>query len=93
MAISFRYRVDARPVGPVRLTLGAGSVDVTSIFAAAPLGEWRTLKVRLSCLREAGAVVGAVDQPWGLQSAGSLTVAVEEILLASNEGDTVCPAS
>ena len=93
MAIAFRYRVDTRPTGPVRLTLGAGSVDVTPILAAAPIGEWRTLKVRLSCLRDAGAAVDAVDQPWGLQSGGDLTVAVEEIRLASNEGDTVCPAS
>ena len=91
MAIAFRYRIDARPTGRVLLTLGAGSVDVTSIFASAPIGEWRTLKVRLSCLRDAGAVVGAVDQPWGLQSNGTLTVAVEDIRLASNEGDTVCP--
>ena len=92
MAISFRYRVEARPTAPVQLTLGAGAVDVTAILAAAPIGEWRTLKVRLSCLRDAGADVGAVDQPWGLRAAGDLAVAVEEIQLASNEGDTVCPA-
>lgn len=92
MAIAFRYRVDAAPRGKTSVTLGTGSVDVTSIFAAAPVGEWRTIKIRLSCLRDAGAVVAAVDQPWGLQSDGALTVAVEDIRLASNEGDTVCPA-
>ncbi|MFN3668216.1 MAG: glycoside hydrolase family 3 protein [Brevundimonas sp.] len=93
MAIAFRYRVDARPTGPVRLTLGAGSVDVAPILTAAPIGEWRTLKVRLSCLRDTGAAIAAVDQPWGLQSGGNLTVAVEEIRLASNEGDALCPSS
>lgn len=93
MAISFGYRMDARPDGQVRLTLGSGSVDVTSILAGAPIGEWRTLKVRLSCLRDRGAVTSAVDQPWGLQATGRMTVAVEEIRLASNEGDTVCPAN
>jgi beta-glucosidase len=93
MAITFRYRVDSRPTGPVRLTLGAGSVDITPILRDAPLGEWRTLKVRLSCLRDAGAAIAAVDQPWGLQASGRLTVAVEDVRLGSNEGDAICPAA
>ena len=91
MAIAFRYRVDARPKGPVFLTLGAGSVDISSLIAAAPVGEWRTLKVRLSCLRDRGADIAAVDQPWGLRTAADFAVTVEDIRLASNEGDAVCP--
>ncbi len=92
MAMVFNYRVDARPTAPVMLTLGAGQVDVTSIFNAAPLGQWRTLKVRLSCLRDAGANLSAVDQPWGLSSTGVFGVTVEDIRLGSNEGDAICPA-
>lgn len=91
MAISFRYRLDRRPEGTVRLTLGAGSVDLTALLKDAPLGEWRTLKVRLSCLREAGADVAAVDQPFGLNATGPVTIAFEAVRLASNEGDAVCP--
>lgn len=91
MAIAFRYRVDARPRGAVFLTLGAGSVDITGLIGAAPVGEWRTLKVRLSCLRERGADIAAVDQPWGLRTNADFAVTVEDIRLASNEGDAVCP--
>lgn len=91
MAIAFRYRVDARPKGPVFLTLGAGSVDISSLIGAAPVGEWRTLKVRLSCLRDRGADIAAVDQPWGLRTDADFAVTVEDIRLASNEGDAVCP--
>jgi len=91
MAIAFRYRVDARPKGAVFLTLGAGSVDISSLIAAAPVGEWRTLKVRLSCLRDRGADIAAVDQPWGLRTNADFAVTVEDIRLASNEGDAVCP--
>ena len=92
MALQFRYRIDVRPSGPVMLTLGQGRVDVTALFNAAPLGQWRTLKVRLSCLRDAGANLAAVDQPWGLSASGGLGVTVEDIRLGSNEGDAVCPA-
>ncbi|QCQ99526.1 exo 1,3/1,4-beta-D-glucan glucohydrolase [Brevundimonas sp. SGAir0440] len=91
MAIAFRYRVDARPKGPVFLTLGAGSVDISGLIGAAPVGEWRTLKVRLSCLRDRGADIAAVDQPWGLRTNADFAVTVEDIRLASNEGDAVCP--
>jgi beta-glucosidase len=91
MAVGFRYRLDRRPEGTVRLTLGAGSVDLTGLLKDAPFGQWRTLKVRLSCLRDAGADVAAVDQPFGLKSTGPVTIAFEAVRLASNEGDAVCP--
>ena len=91
MAIAFRYRVDARSKGPVFLTLGAGSVDISSLIGAVSVGEWRTLKVRLSCLRDRGADIAAVDQPWGLRTNADFAITVEDIRLASNEGDAVCP--
>ncbi|MBC6983409.1 exo 1,3/1,4-beta-D-glucan glucohydrolase [Caulobacter sp. 17J80-11] len=91
MALSFRYRVDAPPTAGVDLTVGQGRVGLAETFRKAPVGEWRTLKVRLSCLKAAGADVGAVDEPFGLASAGRFTVTVEDVRLAANEGDTVCP--
>ncbi|QYF88139.1 exo 1,3/1,4-beta-D-glucan glucohydrolase [Brevundimonas sp. PAMC22021] len=93
MALAFRYRVDAAAQGPVFLTLGDASVDISSMLRAGPVGEWRTMKVRLSCLRDRGANIAAVDQPWGLRSTGAFGVTVEDIRLASNEGDAVCPAA
>ncbi|RZJ31723.1 MAG: glycoside hydrolase family 3 protein [Brevundimonas sp.] len=92
MALSFRYRVDARPSSTVSLNLQGGSVDVTSIFNGAPVGEWRSVKIRLSCFGEAGANLGGVETPFQLGTSGTFTVSVSEIRLASNENDTVCPA-
>ncbi|MBN9465588.1 MAG: glycoside hydrolase family 3 C-terminal domain-containing protein [Brevundimonas sp.] len=91
MAIAFRYRVDDRARGPVFLVLGAGAVDISRLINATPVGQWRTLKVRLSCLRDHGADIAAVDQPWSLRTAADFAVTVEDIRLASNEGDAVCP--
>jgi beta-glucosidase len=91
MAIGFRYRVDAAPTGPVFLTLDEGMVDMTRIFGAAPIGEWREIKVRLSCLRDAGANVAEVSEPFGLSTASAFAVSFETVRLASNEGDAVCP--
>lgn len=91
LTLAFRYRVDARPEKSVALMLGDARRDLTSLFAAAPVGEWRSIKVRLSCMRDAGANVAAVDRPWGLSASGSFTVTVESIRLLPNDGDTVCP--
>jgi beta-glucosidase len=91
MALHVRYRVDTPPAGPVRLGVGADGVDVTSLFRAAPAGQWRSVKIRLSCLRDAGADVSAVDQPFNLSTDAAFAVTVEDIRLASNEGDAICP--
>ena len=93
LALSFRYRVDARPAGPVTLMLQGGSVDMTSIFNAAPLGEWASVKIRLSCFREAGANLAGVETPFQLGTGSAFTVSVSEVRLASNENDTVCPTA
>ncbi|WGM48305.1 hypothetical protein KOAAANKH_03203 [Brevundimonas sp. NIBR10] len=93
MALSFRYRVDARPAGTVSLAIGGGSVDLTPTLAAAPLGEWRMIKVELSCLRAAGARVAAVDTPFALRASNAVTLSISEVQLAANENDTVCPAA
>lgn len=92
MALSFRVRVDARPEGAVMLMVGQGQVPITDILNAAPLGEWRTLKVRLSCLAAAGADMGAVEPAFALASAAPVVLTVSEVRLASNESDTICPS-
>ncbi|RZI99519.1 MAG: glycoside hydrolase family 3 protein [Brevundimonas sp.] len=92
LALSFRYRVDATPRGPVELNLQGGAVDATSLFREAPVGQWRTVKIRLSCFRDAGAAVGAVEIPFQIGTASAFTVSVSEIRLDANQNDTVCPA-
>ncbi|RZJ43958.1 MAG: 1,4-beta-D-glucan glucohydrolase, partial [Brevundimonas sp.] len=93
LALSFRYRVDARPAGPVSLKLQGGAVDMTSLFNSAPLGEWTSVKIRLSCFRDAGAQLAGVETPFQLGTSSAFTVSVSEVRLASNENDTVCPAA
>lgn len=92
MALHLRYRVDTPPAGPVRLGVGAGALDVTSLFRDATAGQWRSVKIRLSCFRNAGADVSAVDQPFNLSTDAAFAVTVEDIRLASNEGDAICPS-
>ncbi len=98
MALSFRYRVDASPTDPVMLSIGTQGesgqqgVNLTSFLNEAPIGQWRTMKVRLSCFRDLGVDLAAVERPFQLTTSGRLTLSMSEIRLGANEGDAICPS-
>ncbi|WIY70817.1 exo 1,3/1,4-beta-D-glucan glucohydrolase [Aquidulcibacter paucihalophilus] len=98
MALSFRYRVDAAPTDRVTLAVGAEDpasqhgLDLTPILTGTAIGQWRTVKVRLSCFRDAGADLTSLERPFQLTTSGRMTLSVSEIRLASNEGDAICPS-
>jgi beta-glucosidase len=98
MAVMLRYRVDASPTAPVRLEAAcgpgcAGGVDVTPLLKPAPDGAWRTWKIKLSCLRDAGADMRRITSPLTLTTSGRLTLEFTQARLVVNEGDAVCPAA
>jgi beta-glucosidase len=77
----------------VRLGLGRGSVDLSSLLRGASANEVRTVKVKLSCLRAAGADLGAVEEPMILSTSGRAVLTLVDARIAPNTGDAVCPAS
>ncbi len=96
MALLFRYRVDLAPAAPVKLGVAcgddcSGKLDVTSLISSAPGGGWRTVKVKLSCFRSAGAKMDRVTAPFELSTNGRFSLAFSELRLVSNEGDAICP--
>jgi beta-glucosidase len=91
MSLLVQYRVDEAPAGPVRLSLGGAGLDVTPVLAAAPRGEWRDLKIRLACFRDAGANIGAVTEPFRLSTAGRLTVSLRTVKLTTDPAGAICP--
>lgn len=91
MTLLATYRVDRRPTGSVRLGVGGASVPLQAVLGAAPAGEWRTIKVRLSCFRAAGEDLAAVTSPVWIEAAAGLELSVAELRLAPNQNDAVCP--
>jgi beta-glucosidase len=95
MAVLMRYRVDAAPTQPVRMSIScgagcSGAVDVTALIQAAP-GHWREDKIKLSCFRSAGADLSRTTSPLSLATTGALSIVFTEIRLTTNEGDALCP--
>ena len=100
MVLQVQYRVDAAPKGPVTLAMGCagaddapcrGTVDVTALLKAAPVGQWRTAKIRLTCFRKAGTDMARVDEPFVLGTAAALDLSFAEVRLVADPTDAVCP--
>jgi beta-glucosidase len=101
MSLEVQYRVDSSPKGPVTLALGCGAgsggescrgaVDVTSILTAAPVGQWRIVKIRLDCFRKAGARLANVVEPFALSTASAFELSIAEIHLVADPTGAICP--
>ena len=87
--LQITYRLDAKPAGPLRLSLGGGSVDIASALTAD--NHWNMVRVPLKCFRAAGADVLSVQSPFALQSGAGTSVAIADIRLATDPAGTVCP--
>jgi beta-glucosidase len=95
-ALQLRYRLDERPTAPTRLAMRcgpgcAGAVDLTPTLLQAPPGQWRSMKVKLSCFRDAGADVSKVTEPFALNTSGRLRLSVSSVQLTSDPAGSVCP--
>jgi beta-glucosidase len=95
-ALAITLRIEDRPDAPVRLAVGCGpecqgAIDFTPVLAQGTPGQWRTIKVKLSCFREAGADVGRVAEPFSLRTAGHLRLTVTTIQLSSDPAGAICP--
>jgi len=91
MTLLMTYRLDGRPTGSVRLGLGRTGLPLDGPLGAAPVGEWRTVKVRLACFRQGGEDLTAVTQPAWIEAGAGARLSVGELRLAPNQNDAVCP--
>ncbi len=91
MALQIDYRVDAAPTAAVALMADKGALDVTAILAAAPVGEWKSLKAPLKCFQAAGTVVTKVAEPFALGTSGKLTISLQSVKLTTDPAGAVCP--
>lgn len=97
LSLAFDYRVDLAPTSVVRLRVRCGEgcggdVPLTNELERAPTGEWRHLKIRLSCFEKAGAQLRRVTSPFDIATDGRLALAVARVRLETgNEGLLECP--
>ena len=105
MAVQFKFRVDRAADQPVSLTLlcsqprcgtaHGARLDLSASLRAAPLHQWRSETVALSCFSRAGADLAAVEMPFVIATSGSLALTISEVSLQKAPGadSRPCPAS
>lgn len=91
--------VEKPPTSSVKLGMDCGDdcggrVEIGDLLAAFPVGEWRTVTVRLSCIADAGVDLTHVTTPFLISSAGELMLRFAHVRLESAaEGYADCPGS
>ncbi|MEA1675043.1 exo 1,3/1,4-beta-D-glucan glucohydrolase [Nitrospirillum sp. BR 11163] len=98
LSLQVDYRVDEAPAGTVWLASGTGpgtpgALDLTAVLKAAPLGQWQTLKVKLSCFKQAGADLSRVTTPFALSTGGTLRLSLATVRLSADPAGSVCPGA
>ena len=90
VALEVDYRVDRAPTTPVSLGVGRGGLDLTPTLAAGAAGEWRSVKVKLACFRDAGADLSSVTEPFVLATHGGFGVSLRAVRLSTDPSGAVC---
>ena len=95
-ALVFDVKVDTAPSETVNLGIFCGQdcgaeQSITDVLKAATPGEWRTLRVDLQCLADAGARMDMVLSPFYVRTAGALDMTVHNIRIAAeSSADIAC---
>jgi beta-glucosidase len=90
------YRVDAAPTAPVQLAMqcspacAGAELDASAVLKASPPGEWRQLRVRLACFRDAGVDMAHVTSPFTLRTDGRLGLSLLGAQLSTDPAGAVC---
>ena len=89
MTLVIQYRVEALPKSSVTLFAECGAncranLELTQLFANAPLGEWTQAEITLSSLVDAGADMSKLTA-LGIETTGPFSLSLSDIRLVSKE--------
>ena len=95
VSLGFDYRVD-EPVagGAVNVVMECGSacsaaVPIQATLQSAPRGEWRHMKIPLSCFEKGGLDAGRITAPFLISSDSALALSVAEVKLETGTSDVM----
>jgi beta-glucosidase len=97
IALVFDAMVEGPPTSSVMLGMICGDecgsrIDITDLLAGLPVGQWRTVTIRLSCFAEAGIDLAHVTTPFLIATDGELALRFADVRLESAaEGEVPCP--
>jgi beta-glucosidase len=98
VSLEIKYRLDEKPAAPVQLAMacepacaGAAALQLDAELAQATIGQWHTLKVRLTCFQDAGVDMAKVSSPFEVTTRGRLGLTLLSVQLTTDPSGAVCP--
>lgn len=85
------WRIDQRGGAPVRLALGGGTLDLTTLVSSATAGAVTETRIPLSCFAGAGAKLKDVGGPLRIDAGAGLMVTIRNVSIADSKGGLSCP--
>ena len=91
-ALIAEVRVDVAATAPVALRVASADgriarVPLAARLGAAPAGQWQTIVVPLRCFA-AGADLARLTSPFGIETAGALTLSLSDVRIAQGPAGT-----
>ena len=90
--LSIDWRIDQISKGPVLISFGEATLDVTAAIAAQPVGSATRLAIPLRCFSDAGSKLGALGSPLRIAAPKGFTATIRNVRIegASAKG-APCP--
>lgn len=81
--LSIDWRIDQVAKGPVRVSFGEATLDITAAIAAQTVGTISPLVIPLRCFSEAGAKLGAVGSPLRIAAPKGFVATIRNVRIAA----------
>ncbi|MFN3229115.1 MAG: glycoside hydrolase family 3 N-terminal domain-containing protein [Asticcacaulis sp.] len=85
------WRIDAAPTGPLKLSLGAGALDLVPLTRTYKPGTAVQTRVPLSCFTAAGTKLETGVVPLKLETRKGFSATIRTVRLAQEAGTLLCP--
>lgn len=85
------WRIDALPAGPIKVSVGTGSLDVASLLRLAPQGAVTHTRIPLRCFADAGADLKQVGTPLRITAPRGFVVTLSNARVEATGSVVPCP--
>ena len=90
-ALQIEWRIDRLGAGPVRLSLGGATLDLTKPVRAAKTGKLVETRIALRCFKAGGADLTAVGEPLKLTAGRGFAATLRSVRIVAGPTPGACP--
>nr|MCU0882669.1 glycoside hydrolase family 3 C-terminal domain-containing protein [Hyphomonadaceae bacterium] len=90
-ALLIEWRIDALPRGPVLVSLGQGTLDLSRAFAGRSAAVAIETSIQLACFKSAGANLAALSAPFRIEARRGFVATIRSVRVGAAQNPARCP--